>query len=156
MSAPSTSTAAPTQQVNVADLELPQLVEVKRQLEEELSHLTNSFAQLKQAQAKFRSCIESAKEVKRENKDKTVLVPLTSSLYVPGKLRGVENVVVDVGTGYYVQKTRAQAVKYYEEKIEYIKTNLDALQETIEKKQDNMSYLHTVIQSKLQQSNNKH
>ena len=86
MSAPSTSTTAPTQQVNVADLELPQLVEVKRQLEEvcnglpcfpaptlshhhqELSHLTNSFAQLKQAQAKFRSCIESAKEVKRENK----------------------------------------------------------------------------------------
>jgi len=47
-------------------------------------------------------------------------------------------------------------VKYYEGKIEYIKTNLDALQETIEKKQDNMSYLLTVIQSKLQQSNNKH
>jgi hypothetical protein len=91
MSAPSTT--APTQQVNVSDLELPQLVEVKRQLEEvrsdipcssaslelsspliqfsarqELSHLTSSFAQLKQAQAKFRSCIESAKEVKRENK----------------------------------------------------------------------------------------
>lgn len=89
MSAPSTT--APTQQINVADLELPQLVEVKKQLEEvrsgfpccklqkssllirfplsqELSHLTSSFAQLKQAQAKFRSCIESAKEVKRENK----------------------------------------------------------------------------------------
>lgn len=156
MSAPSTSTTAPTQQVNVADLELPQLVDVKRQLEEELSHLTNSFAQLKQAQAKFRSCIESAKEVKEGNKDKTILVPLTSSLYVPGKLRDVENVIVDVGTGYYVQKTRAQAVKYYEGKIEYIKTNLDTLQETIEKKQDNMSYLLTVIQSKLQQSNNKH
>lgn len=156
MSAPSTSTTAPTQQVNVADLELPQLVDVKRQLEEELSHLTNSFAQLKQAQAKFRSCIESAKEVKEGNKDKTILVPLTSSLYVPGKLRDVENVIVDVGTGYYVQKTRAQAVKYYEGKIEYIKTNLDTLQETIEKKQDNMSYLLTVIQSKLQQANNKH
>jgi prefoldin alpha subunit len=94
MSAP--STAAPTQQVNVADLELSQLVEVKRQLEEvrsdilrsqsssllirfllrqELSHLTSSFAQLKQAQAKFRSCIESAKEVKRENKG-TMLAPI--------------------------------------------------------------------------------
>lgn len=32
MSAPSTT--APSQQVNVADLELPQLVEVKKQLEE--------------------------------------------------------------------------------------------------------------------------
>jgi hypothetical protein len=97
---------------------------------QELSHLTNSFAQLKQAQAKFRSCIESAKEVKRENKgtsstylrvwrartrltifrDKTVLVPLTSSLYVPGKLRDVENVIIDVGTGYYVQKVRGRAI----------------------------------------------
>jgi prefoldin alpha subunit len=35
---------------------------------------------------------------------KQVLVPLTSSLYVPGKLTDVENVVVDVGTGYYVKK----------------------------------------------------
>ncbi len=35
---------------------------------------------------------------------KQVLVPLTSSLYVPGKLSDVENVVVDVGTGYYVKK----------------------------------------------------
>jgi prefoldin alpha subunit len=94
-------------------------------------------------------------------------VPLTSSLYVPGRLRDVENVLVDVGTGYYAQKvrllltwyrldvqharqTRAQAVKHYEEKIEFIKTNLDALQETIQKKQDNMSYLVNVIQSKLQ------
>jgi prefoldin alpha subunit len=94
-------------------------------------------------------------------------VPLTSSLYVPGKLRDAENVLIDVGTGYYVQKvrllsswrplsvqrarqTRTQAVKHYEKKIEYIKTNLDALQETIQKKQDNMSYLVNVIQSKLQ------
>ncbi|KAI0247532.1 Prefoldin-domain-containing protein [Lactifluus subvellereus] len=149
------STATP-QQINVADLELPQLAEVKRQLEEELSHLTNSFAQLKQAQSKFQSCIESAKEIKQENKGKTVLVPLTSSLYVPGKLRDVENVIIDVGTGYYVQKTRAQAVKHYEEKIEYIKKNLDGLQETIQKKQDNLSYLVNVIQSKLHaHANNK-
>ncbi|KAI0289043.1 Prefoldin-domain-containing protein [Russula brevipes] len=149
MSAPSAAPAA-AQQINVADLDLPQLAEVKKQLEEELSHLTNSFAQLKQAQAKFRSCIESAKEIKPQNKDKTVLVPLTSSLYVPGKLRDLENVIIDVGTGYYVQKTRAQAVKHYEEKIEYIKTNVERLQETIQKKQDNMAYLVNVIQSKLQ------
>lgn len=35
---------------------------------------------------------------------KQVLVPLTSSLYVPGKLSDVEHVVVDVGTGYYIKK----------------------------------------------------
>ena len=36
--------------------------------------------------------------------DKAILVPLTNSLYVPGKLTDSEHVIVDVGTGYYVKK----------------------------------------------------
>lgn len=36
--------------------------------------------------------------------DRTILVPLTNSLYVPGKLADLEHVIVDVGTGYYVKK----------------------------------------------------
>jgi prefoldin alpha subunit len=92
----------------------------------ELNHLTNSFAQLKQAQAKFKACIENVEEVKQGNAgmlkaslssfdhilmhdlhvglDKTILVPLTNSLYVPGKLSDIEHVIVDIGTGYYVKK----------------------------------------------------
>lgn len=35
---------------------------------------------------------------------KTILVPLTNSLYVPGKLVDTEHVIVDVGTGYFVKK----------------------------------------------------
>lgn len=33
-----------------------------------------------------------------------ILVPLTSSLYVRGKLADREKVLVDVGTGFYVEK----------------------------------------------------
>ncbi|KAF8509868.1 Prefoldin [Hysterangium stoloniferum] len=140
------------QQVNVVDLDLPQLAEVKRQLDEELSHLTNSFTQLKQAQAKFRTCVENVGEVKPENMNKTILVPLTSSLYVPGKLSDPEHVIVDVGTGYYVKKTRPQALKHYQNKIDYVRGNLDTLQNTIEKKQDNLNYLLNVMQSKMEQN----
>lgn len=32
------------------------------------------------------------------------LVPLTSSLYVPGKIGSSDRVIVDIGTGYYVKK----------------------------------------------------
>jgi len=59
---------AQPQTINVADLDIAQLGEVRKQLEEELNHLTNSFAQLKQAQAKFKACIENVNEVKKENK----------------------------------------------------------------------------------------
>ena len=37
---------------------------------------------------------------------KPILVPLTTSLYVPGRLADSENVIVDVGTGFYVEKVR--------------------------------------------------
>lgn len=33
-----------------------------------------------------------------------ILVPLTPSLYVPGKLASTKTVLVDVGTGFYVEK----------------------------------------------------
>jgi len=35
---------------------------------------------------------------------KPILVPLTTSLYVPGTLADSENVIVDIGTGFYVEK----------------------------------------------------
>jgi hypothetical protein len=38
--------------------------------------------------------------------EKPILVPLTNSLYVPGKLLDAENLLVDVGTGYFVKKVR--------------------------------------------------
>lgn len=139
-----------SQQINVTDLDISQLADVRKQLEEELTHLTNSFSQLKQAQAKFRSCIENVAEIKPVNKGKTILVPLTNSLYVPGKLSDADNVIVDVGTGYYVKKTRVQAVEHYKSKVEYIQSNLETLQETLQKKQENMSYLGNIMQSKMQ------
>ncbi|KAI9570107.1 Prefoldin subunit-domain-containing protein [Boletus coccyginus] len=138
------------QQINVADLDIQQLADVRRQLEEELNHLTSSFAQLKQAQSKFKSCLENVGEVKPKNAGTTILVPLTNSLYVPGKLSDVEHVIVDIGTGYYVKKTRAEATKYYKVKAEFIHTNLETLSDTIQKKQDNMNYLINVMQAKLQ------
>ena len=38
---------------------------------------------------------------------KPLLVPLTTSLYVPGKLADPEHVIVDIGTGFYVEKVSA-------------------------------------------------
>ncbi|KAG8720842.1 subunit of tubulin prefoldin [Ceratobasidium sp. 394] len=129
------------QQVNVADLDLPQLNDVKKQLDEELTHLTNSFAQLKSAQSKFKGCVDNLDEIKPETASKTLLVPLTNSLYVPGKLADTNNVIIDVGTGYYVSKTRAEAKKHYQQKADFVNTNLTTLQTTIETKQQNMNYL---------------
>lgn len=63
------------QMVDVAELELPQLQDVRQQLEQELKHLTSSFGQLKSAQAKFRSCIESIANITPASKGESQLPP---------------------------------------------------------------------------------
>lgn len=50
-----------------------------------------------------------------------------------------------------VNQTRTQALKHYSAKVDYIRTNLDSLEETITKKRDNMGYLTNVLQAKLQE-----
>ncbi|GHJ83697.1 hypothetical protein NliqN6_0099 [Naganishia liquefaciens] len=138
------------QQVQLTDLNLQQLQEVKRQLDEEVEHLTNSFGQLKQAQAKYRSCVADIEELKPTTSGNPLLVPLTSSLYVPGKISDPEQVVIDIGTGYYVKKSRKDAIEYYADKVAYVQKNLEKLQETIERKQDNLQSCVGVMQMKMQ------
>ncbi|WWC57847.1 prefoldin, alpha subunit [Kwoniella dejecticola CBS 10117] len=138
------------QQVNVTDLEPAQLQEVKKQLDQELDHLTNSYSQLKQAQTKFKTCIENVNSLRPDSKGKEILIPLTSSLYVPGKLVDTDNFVVDVGTGYYIKKTKAETASHYTSKSTFVQTNLDTLQKTIERKQDNVQSVVQVLQMKMQ------
>ncbi|KAI9224056.1 Prefoldin [Blastocladiella britannica] len=145
------SAAAPPPGTNVVNLEnipLPQLQAIQQQLTEEVQHLTNSFTQLKQAQAKFMDCLASLDAIKPENEGNTVLIPLTNSLYVPGKLATPGRVIVDVGTGYFVDKKVEDAKSFYQRKIDYIKSNLDRLQETIVGKQQMLRTITDFAQEK--------
>lgn len=87
-------------------LSMQQLSQVKKQLDEELEHLTNSFTKLRGAQSKFSDCAVSIRNgVPKSNAEsKEVLVPLTASLYVPAKLATSGKVLVDVGTGFYMER----------------------------------------------------
>ncbi|KAL7750378.1 subunit of tubulin prefoldin [Sorochytrium milnesiophthora] len=134
--------------IDLTELPLQQLQAVRQQLEEEIQILTQSFTQLKQAQAKFHDCIESLRPIAPENADNALLIPITNSLYVPGKLKRTGSVVIDVGTGYYIEKKVPDAVKFYERKITYLQGNLDKLQETVSGKQNNMRVLVDVLQYK--------
>lgn len=56
--------------------------------------------------------------------DNAILVPLTTSLYVPGNLSDPEHVIVDVGTGYFVQKV-SNAVPYTYTALHILTTYID-------------------------------
>ncbi|CAG8467876.1 8319_t:CDS:2 [Paraglomus occultum] len=114
--------------IELTDLEISQLIDVKKQLEAELAHLSTSYGQLKQAQNRFQDCVESVEEI---------------------QLADIEKVIVDVGTGYYVEKDIPDAIKFYVEKVDYVKKNLETLDQTITIKQNNLQATIDVMQMKI-------
>ncbi len=86
-------------EVNLATLSIQQLDQFKSQCIQEIQMLQQSLANLKMVQQSFISSEQSLDQLKPIQQDKEILVPLTGSLYVPGKLKSSDRVLVDIGTG---------------------------------------------------------
>ena len=85
-----------------------------------------------------------------ENKDKEILVPLTGSMYVPGNLNDPEKVVVDVGTGYYVEKDIDSAKEYFTKKVKYVTDQMEKVQAIGNEKNKIREAVMDVMEQKLQ------
>ncbi|KAI0124626.1 Prefoldin [Xylariales sp. AK1849] len=137
--------------VNLDTLSAQQLSQVKKQLDEELEHLTSSFTQLHAAQSKFRECLGCVHGGKSPplQEHKSVLVPLTNSLYVRGKLSSASHVIVDVGTGFYVEKDIKSAAQFYENKANELGGNIKELETIIQSKTNNVRIIEEVLRQKM-------
>merc|ERR1719487_2061857 len=79
---------------------------------------------------------------------KEVLVPLTQSLYVPGKLNKLNNNLVDVGTGYYVEKDLAQTKEFLKRKVDDLSSMCSKMQEQASSKAKQKQMILQVMQQK--------
>ncbi|KAF2189740.1 Prefoldin alpha subunit [Zopfia rhizophila CBS 207.26] len=145
-----TSKQGQGQQIEISSLPIPQLQELKSQLDRELEHLTTSFQSLRTAQSKFRDCLKSISQgVNTVTAEKPLLVPLTSSLYVPGRLSSSTNVLVDVGTGFFVEKSTSDASDFYNRKVKDLGDSLKDLEQVINGKANNVRVVEEVIRVKV-------
>ena len=64
---------------------------------------------------------------------------MTSSLYVPGKCADVKKVTVEIGANFYVETTIEKAEKFCDRKLEFIKKNMDNIDELIKNKNEQMN-----------------
>lgn len=138
--------------MDITQLSLEQLQSIRKALNDEIQMITSSFGNLKVAHSRYGHSVEALAELKKpENANKDVFVPLTSSLYIPGKLSDVQNVLVDIGTGFYVERPLADANRFVEQKQEMLQTNLDLLQKQLIAKKRDLESVSIVFQAKLSQ-----
>ncbi|KAL4655510.1 prefoldin subunit 5 [Arapaima gigas] len=137
--------------VNLAELPLQQLEGLKSQLDQETEFLTSSIGQLKVVQTKYVEAKDSLNVLSKDNAGKELLVPLTSSMYVPGKLNDVERVLVDVGTGYYVEKNVSDAKEFFKRKIDFLTKQIEKIQPALQEKHAMKQAVIEVMNMKIQQ-----
>nr|CAG4645314.1 EOG090X0NBB [Leptodora kindtii] len=116
------------QKVDLTTLSLPQLAQLKQQLEQDLSLYQESLQTLKIAQTKFQESAECAEKLEQTTEGSEVLVPLTGSMYVPGKITKPQTPLVDVGTGYYAEKNVKQAESYFKRKVKFVTEQMEKVQ----------------------------
>ena len=101
------------------------------------------------AQRRFEESKKSMKSLTPATEGKPVLVPLTQSLYVSGTITDTSKVMVDIGTGYYVEKTVAKANDFMDRKVKMLEGNTNSLSDLIQGKQRNLQSVMQVMQMRM-------
>lgn len=130
--------------MELEQLDVQKLGLIKMQLEEEIERLTTSFAQLRHAGTKYRASRLAVDSIQ----EREIMVPLTSSLYVPGRIADPNNVLVELGTGYFVERPLQAAREFCDRKLKMLKDNMDSAANLINQRRRELEMVIQTIQKK--------
>ena len=129
---------AKVKEVPLEKLTIDQLDYVGKQIEQEISNYSQYYSSLRIANNKFLDNKDYIKDL-RNYQDREILVPMTSSLYIPGKCSDVKKLTIEIGGNFYVETTIDKADKFCDRKLESIKKNMDKIDEMIKNKNEQLN-----------------
>ncbi len=133
------------QPVPVNNLPLHKLQELSAEVEMRCEQLAEAVAQLNGALARYAEIGEALGRLDAGGQE--LLVPLSESMYAMGVSEGGK-VLVDVGTGFFVEKTVEDARAFVERKKEFVKKQIATLDAQLDTQSRNLEQLTLVMQHK--------
>lgn len=132
--------------LNLDNLSLDQLNQAKQSEESRLQLMTQRYAQLRQAAAKLNASKSAVSELQG---GKQVMVPLTESLYCPGTIREPNKLLVELGTGFYVEKSQRDTTDFLDRRLKLVDANSENVTKVVEVTRQNINNLNMTMQGKL-------
>lgn len=120
------------QRIDISQLSLPELQELHQQLSQEVESFTTNMMALQQTAGRFASAGQSIEALKEREEGQPVLIPMTESLYVSGTLDSVETVLLEIGTGYYIEKDIDGGIDYAKRKVNLVRDKVEQLAQIIQ------------------------
>lgn len=105
---------------------------MQSQIDSEIDTLVESFKDLQEAKQKFKESMNAIKVQRDLPNDKSILVPLTGSMYVPGHISNTNEFLIDIGTQYLVEKDADGAIDYFDRKMKFIDVQLDTFSKLLQ------------------------
>lgn len=146
MSSPEVS---PPNTINLDEMSLEELNQLKQQEENRFSSLMTRFQQFRGAAARLNASMSAVSEITPASEGKEVLVPLTESVYVPGKLRDSNKFLVELGTGFYAEKSSKETKGFLERKLKIVDANSENLTKAISATRQNIEQVSMAMQGKM-------
>ena len=84
-----------------------------------------------------------------KGKAEQVMIPLSSSLFIPGQIKDKDRFIVDIGTGYFAERNAAQTIKYCDQTNEVISNNLIGVRTEIQKKRTFLDQININLQKQV-------
>eukprot|EP00056_Hartaetosiga_gracilis_P018508 m.11035 g.11035 ORF g.11035 m.11035 type:complete len:149 (+) comp6804_c0_seq1:171-617(+) len=141
-----------SEQRDITQVPLAELDGVRKALSQEVNSLTTAIKSLKLAQGKFTGSKRAISSITTHSEGKKSLVPLTESLYVQGEIVDPSRMMVDVGTGYFIEMSKERALEYFDRKIEYVTTQMKGLQSLATQKQNEQEAVASIYRQRMAQA----
>ena len=120
-------------EVPLEKLTKEQLNYLGNEIKKEISNYSSYYSSYKIALNKYYDNKEYIKDL-RNYENKEILIPMTSSLYIPGKCIDVKRLTIEIGGNFFVETTIDKADKFCDRKIETLKKNMDEIDWLIQNK----------------------
>ena len=135
--------------IDLDSMSLEELNQLKQQEESRLQALMGRFQQLRAAAARLSASISAVSEITPATEGKEVMVPLTESVYVPGKIREPNRLLVDIGTGFFVEKSSKETTSFLDRKLKLVDANSDNITKAVTATRQNLESIAMALQGKL-------
>lgn len=134
--------------VALGSLPPEQLERLQSDLQREVEMISTSLSQLSNAVARLASSKENAVQIGGMTEGRAVMVPLTSSIYVPGHIADTSKVLIDIGTGFFVEKSPEAAEKHFAKRATLLKEEAEKATQVHTQKRQQLEAVSAVLQRK--------
>lgn len=134
--------------VSLGSLSIEQLSKLETGISNEVEMMQGQLSVLTDGVQRLQASKEGSEAVRGMKTGTELMVPLTGSIYVPGTIRDTSLVLVDVGTGFYVEKKPDEAADYFSRRANVLKTQGEKIAAALTGKRQHLEAVSGVLARK--------